>query len=1135
MERLQNLAGAKPVNSLAMALLFVFCASAVSASGLTGRTQSPAMKKFVKPIKQSTVVFSSALKGEKQCFGQIKKPLTGSGSPSTVKKSPCMCQASGNGRNFAKVEILLDDRFTLADISQLKPAPGSNVDVLDRPGRVIAQISLSRFKALVNDGVNIKLLNKFVLVEGSKSEAGIEDGGKVKIGTCSGDYVEGSNDNNVDIPEGAWDYSEICISSAPAGATVTCIDVHYEIIHPCRSDLWVDFNDENLNCEFSLWYEDGGCVPNINETETGITVCNGEPVNQCWRLWAADVYTLDTGYIDTWWIKVYYDVTPPPSNDSCASAISVTEDVPYYGSTVSATGSTESSCSYNDTLDVWNSFMPASSGLYTISTIGSSLYDTTLSVFDGCSGDELACNDDSHCEQNEDYYYQSELTMNMSAGSTYYIRVAGFNQSQGDYTLLVTSYDCSLPGAADNPYPPNGDTGVETDTSLSWNEGTGAKARKPTTKIAQTKGLSWAKLIYGTDNRLDEYQVTDPCLLSVGDSTVALIYQSDLTYNGDGTYTLLSDTLAQWYQWLDPIGTGNPLCSDEPFRNQPAPAYGSGFLVAEDIIVTAGHLACDGDCSNWAIIFGFVMLDADTPVLTIDESEIYYCNEVLGRTDGSPDWAIMRLDRPVTGHDPLPFRTSGKIPDNEPVIVIGHPYGVPRKYAAGATVRDNSGVTYFSANTDTYQGNSGSVVINAGSYEVEGILFGGNVDWADNGSCDRSNVCPDTGCPGWEDITRITTISEFLPWERYDVYFGTDNPPTQLIFSNLTTPTCDPCEPGNLQYNETYYWQVVTKSICGESVSNPVWHFTTLEPNAVVPDVVGMSVSQAETAITGVGLTVGDPCYICDEVVPVGRVINQLPVAGYSAMPGTQVNLWVSLGRTAADMNDDGGVDFADLVILAYYWMDDTCSEPNWCQGADCNRNDLVDYFDFATFACDWLELTADPNLVAHWTMDDDADNTIVLDSSGEENHGTAQQNTSDINTTGIIDDALSFNGIDDYILVEDSESLSPAQQVTVCGWFYFNDTTRNTGLIWKHSYNYALWTASDTVRFAVWNESAEGSTADFATSNLSPGRNFIAGVFVGTNSKLYLNGPETGSVGASLEGLIRDNAGDLYIGYRPG
>jgi len=1002
MKRRQIFAKAKQINVSAMVIV-ALCALAPAALALSDQTESPALKTSVSRIKQRLDVFPGKGTGKKRCIPQTEKAFAGPTHSATIKDAPCKCNASRTGRNFAQVEILLDDQFSVADISGLQAAPGSDVEVLDKPGRVMAQLPVSQVKALIDEGVNINLLRKFVLVEGAKREAGSQDGSTTKNGTCSESYSEGSNGTNVPIPEGAWDYSEICISTAPGGATVTCIDVHYEIIHPYIGDLWVDLNDEDLGCEWNLWFEEGGSGDNINETETGITVCNGESVNQCWGLWAADVYFEDTGYIDSWWIKVYYEIVDTPPNDDCASAISVTEGVPYYGSTISATGSMESSCSYNDTLDVWNSFTPTSSGLYTISTIGSSLYDTTLSVFDGCSGNELSCNDDSFCEENEDYYYQSELTMNMSAGNTYLIRVAGFNESQGDYTLSVIKSDCSLPPAADNPDPPNDACDVETDTLLSWNEGPGSGSKGGKT-TANTKGFRDAKLIYGSDDRRDEYEITDPCLLSVGDSTVALVPQTDLTDNGNGTYTLPSDTFAEWYEWIDPIGTGNPLCSDEPFRNQPAPAYGSGFLIDDDIIITAGHLACDDDCSSWAIIFGFIMTDPDTAVLTVDASEVYYCNEVLGRSDGYPDWAIIRLDRPVTGHEPIPFRTSGQIPDNEPVIVVGHPFGLPRKYDAGATVRDNSGVTYFRANADTYMGNSGSVVINTDTLEVEGILFSGNVDFVEDGSCDRSNVCPDSGCPVWEGVTRITALNGMIPWERYDVYFGTDNPPTQLICSDLTTPTCDPCAPGSLLYNTTYYWQVVTKSICGQSSSNPIWHFTTLEPNCVVPEVVGMPEEEAEAAIIGAGLTVGNKVYTCDDAVPAGYVINQNPTAGYSATPGSEVNLWVSLGRPLPDLNDDGRIDFADLLILAYYWMDDTCSEPNWCEGADCDCSRMVDYFDFANFAKYWLK---DPNLIGHWTMDDDAEDTTVLDSSSNGNDGSAQQNTSILHTAGQIDGAL--------------------------------------------------------------------------------------------------------------------------------
>ena len=82
-----------------------------------------------------------------------------------------------------------------------------------------------------------------------------------------------------------------------------------------------------------------------------------------------------------------------PPNDDCASAIAVTEGVPYNGSTVGATGTDISECANNDWRDVWHSYTPSSNGFATVSLCGSS-FDTTLSVFDDCGGTELACNDD---------------------------------------------------------------------------------------------------------------------------------------------------------------------------------------------------------------------------------------------------------------------------------------------------------------------------------------------------------------------------------------------------------------------------------------------------------------------------------------------------------------------------------------------------------------------------------------------------------------------------------------------------------------------------------------------------------------------------------------------------------------------
>jgi len=84
------------------------------------------------------------------------------------------------------------------------------------------------------------------------------------------------------------------------------------------------------------------------------------------------------------------------------------------------------------------------------------------------------------------------------------------------------------------------------------------------------------------------------------------------------------------------------------------------------------------------------------------------------------------------------------------------------KYAAGAQVRDNQSDLYIVCNLDTYGGNSGSPVINDDDpHEIEGILVRGDTDFNQVGNCQRSNVCPNTGCRG-EDVTRATEFANNL-------------------------------------------------------------------------------------------------------------------------------------------------------------------------------------------------------------------------------------------------------------------------------------------------------------------------------------------------------------------------------------
>jgi hypothetical protein len=274
------------------------------------------------------------------------------------------------------------------------------------------------------------------------------------------------------------------------------------------------------------------------------------------------------------------------------------------------------------------------------------------------------------------------------------------------------------------------------------------------------------KAIYGVDDRVDVFQLPAGPNLDDVDSVVALFNSTDVIDNGNDTSTLQTQN----------FGTSHNLCASERFRNQPIGAFCSGFLVAPNVIATAGHCINAGNVTNIRFVFGFRMSNATTAVTTINNSEIYSGVSIIGRQevgDGA-DWALVRIERPVTNHRIAGIRRTGKIDDTQALHVIGHPVGLPTKFAGGATVRDNSPSAFFLANLDTYGGNSGSPVFNSSTHEVEGILVRGETDFVQQGGCNVSLACPNTGCRG-EDSTRTTEFAKLVPmtsvWPNGNVYF----------------------------------------------------------------------------------------------------------------------------------------------------------------------------------------------------------------------------------------------------------------------------------------------------------------------------------------------------------------------------
>lgn len=266
------------------------------------------------------------------------------------------------------------------------------------------------------------------------------------------------------------------------------------------------------------------------------------------------------------------------------------------------------------------------------------------------------------------------------------------------------------------------------------------------------------QVIYGSDDRIDLYQTTNAKLLSLADSTVALMPSAWITAEGP-----ISRLATQAY------GPSQELCKDEPFYDQITAAFCSGSLVAPDIIMTAGHcITNDSICADTQFVFGFAVKEKDKMPLTVATSDVYGCMKLLGRerNDLGADWALIKLDRPVTGHEVLRLNLTGVIEKNTPLLVIGHPSGLPTKIAGGAEVRDASKDGFFVANLDTYGGNSGSAVFNAQNGLVEGILVRGENDFVPRGSCNVSYVCPADACRG-EDVTRVSAVTDRLPGAQH--------------------------------------------------------------------------------------------------------------------------------------------------------------------------------------------------------------------------------------------------------------------------------------------------------------------------------------------------------------------------------
>lgn len=261
---------------------------------------------------------------------------------------------------------------------------------------------------------------------------------------------------------------------------------------------------------------------------------------------------------------------------------------------------------------------------------------------------------------------------------------------------------------------------------------------------------SFARVIYGTDDRKDFFEVQDQLIQDQMESTATFTLRGLITPMSYGHFSVTQSLL----------GKSLNLCPGTTFEDQPSIGACSATLVSPKHLLTAGHCMPDQKrCEEIYLLFGFHNYKAGEYLQTAKGQDVYRCKKLLvRRQDDQMDFALIELDREVTDRRPVVLETETKVQRGQTVRLIGYPDGIPSKVVSGGKVRSSANLKFVS-NVDAFKGNSGSALFSEASNKMVGVLFKGNLDYTYNNrrDCRELNVCKENDCRG-EDATHVASI-----------------------------------------------------------------------------------------------------------------------------------------------------------------------------------------------------------------------------------------------------------------------------------------------------------------------------------------------------------------------------------------
>jgi len=126
----------------------------------------------------------------------------------------------------------------------------------------------------------------------------------------------------------------------------------------------------------------------------------------------------------------------------------------------------------------------------------------------------------------------------------------------------------------------------------------------------------------------------------------------------------------------------------------------------------------------------------------------------------------------------------------------------------------------------------------------------------------------------------------------------------------------------------------------------------------------------------------------------------------------------------------------------------------------------------------------------------------------------------------------LVFDGTDDYLTVDDDNSLDISSTLTLSAWVYRN-TQNNEAIICKSPVNNAYMLFFDGARITLrLNIGGFKDTGDDTSANVGSGAwHHVAGTYDGTTMRVYIDGTHIPAVDNFVSGNINTTSGSLYIG----